>query len=47
MLWYRYIDDAFFICSHGEEKLALFLNDLNNYHPTSLLMSLIKNTVYF
>ena len=33
LLWYRYIDDIFFIWTHGEEKLELFLNDLNNYHP--------------
>ena len=33
LLWYRYIDDTFFIWTHGEEKLAIFLNDLNNYHP--------------
>ena len=26
---------VFFIWTHGEEKLALFLNDLNNYHPNS------------
>ena len=33
LLWYRYIDDVFFIWTHGEEKLASFLKDLNNYHP--------------
>ena len=32
-LWCRYVDDVVFIWTHGEEKLALFLNDLNNYHP--------------
>ena len=32
-LWCRYIDDVVFIWTHGKEKLALFLNDLNNYHP--------------
>ena len=32
-LWCCYIDDVVFIWNHGEEKLALFLNDLNNYHP--------------
>ena len=31
--WYRYIEDLFFIWTHGEEILALFLNDLNQYHP--------------
>ena len=36
LLWYRYIDDVFFIWTHGEEKLlslASFINDLNSYDP--------------
>ena len=33
LLWYRYIDDVFFIWTHGEEKLALFIDDVNSYHP--------------
>ena len=33
LLWYRYIDDVFFIWIHGKEKLASFIDDLNNYHP--------------
>ena len=33
LLWYRYIDDVFFIWIHGgEKKLVSFINDLNNYH---------------
>ena len=31
-LWLRYIDDMFFIWTHGEEKLTQFLNELNNFH---------------
>ena len=27
----RYIDDIFFIWTHGEEKLSQFLNELNNF----------------
>ena len=27
-----YIDDIFFIWTHGEEKLTQFLNELNNFH---------------
>ena len=33
LLWYRYIDHVFFIWTHGEEKNASFINDLNNYQP--------------
>ena len=33
LIWFRYIDDLFFIWTHGEEKLQLFLRDLNNYNP--------------
>ena len=29
----RYIDDIFFIWTHGEEQLNLFLKDLNEFHP--------------
>ena len=33
MLWSHYIDDVFFIWTHGKEKLASLINDLINYHP--------------
>ena len=33
LVWYRYIDDIFFIWTHREEKLKFFLDDLNRYHP--------------
>ena len=33
LVWYRYIDDIFFIWTHGEEKLKFFQADLNKYHP--------------
>ena len=32
-VWYRYIDDIFFIWTHEEEKLKFFLDDLNKYNP--------------
>ena len=41
LIWFRYIDDVFFMWTHGEEKLQLFLTDLNNYNP------LIKFTYEF
>ena len=31
--WLRYIDEIFFIWTHGEEHLNLFLKDLNEFHP--------------
>ena len=34
MIWWRYIDDIFFIGEHGEESLEKFLNKLNNFHST-------------
>ena len=33
MIWWRYIDDIFFIWEHGEESLEKFLNKLNSFHP--------------
>ena len=34
MIWWRYINDIFFIREHGEESLQKFLNKLNSFHPT-------------
>ena len=34
MIWWRYIDDIFFVWEHGEESLEKFLNKLNTLHPT-------------
>ena len=31
-LWLRYIDNKFFVWTHGEEKLTQFLNELNSFH---------------
>ena len=31
--WVRYIDDIFFTWTHGQEKLKVFLEDLNKFHP--------------
>ena len=33
MIWWRYIDNIFFIWEHGEESLEKFLNKLNTFHP--------------
>ena len=32
-IWLRYIDDIFFMWTHGEEELNLFLKGLNEFHP--------------
>ena len=34
LIWWRYIDDIFFIWQHGEDKLKEFLGLLNSCHPT-------------
>ena len=31
--WLRYIDDIFFICKEGEDKIEGYLNRLNNFRP--------------
>ena len=33
-VWLRYIDDIFFVWTHGEEKLHDFLNGLNEFNPS-------------
>ena len=33
-LWSRYIDDIFFFWEYGEEKLKLFIGNINNIYPT-------------
>ena len=31
LIWLRYIDDIFFIWTHGEQELGRLLKDLNNF----------------
>ena len=33
LIWFTYTDEMFFIWIHREEKLQLFLTDLNNNNP--------------
>ena len=33
-LWWRYIDDIFFLWEHGEEKLKTFIDNIDKIHPT-------------
>ena len=32
LIWFRYIDDAFFIWTHGEQEIQVFLGNLNEFH---------------
>ena len=34
MIWWRYIDDKFFIWEHGEESLKVFIEQVNMFHST-------------
>ena len=46
--WLRYIDDIFFIWTHGEEQLDLFLKDLNEFHPNlKFTYQTSQNTIDF
>ena len=33
-LWWRCIDEIFFLWEHGEEKLKSFIDNINKMHPT-------------
>ena len=33
-LWWRYIDDIFYLWEHGVEKVRSFRNDINKIHGT-------------
>ena len=34
LVWMRFIDDIFFIWTHGEDKLKLFIDHLNSSHDS-------------
>ena len=34
MIWWRYIDDIFFIWEHDEESLRVFIDQINLFHLT-------------
>ncbi|XP_060073403.1 uncharacterized protein LOC132553191 [Ylistrum balloti] len=44
IVWWRYIDDIFFIWPHTREELTSFLEALNAYHPTIKFTSEISDT---
>ena len=33
LVWFRYIDDIFFILTHGENSLKNFMMEFNNFNP--------------
>ena len=33
IVWFRYMDDIFFIWTHGEQVFQKFLQELNKTHP--------------
>ena len=33
LVWFRYIDDIFFIWTHGEKSLKNFMMEFNNFNP--------------
>ena len=37
MVWFRYIDDVFFICTHGEENLEEFMADCSSIFALDFL----------
>ena len=48
MIWWRYIDDIFFIWEHGEESLENVLNKLNSFHLTIMFTAeYSKETINF
>ena len=48
LVWIRYIDDVFFIWTHGKEKLSLFLEDLNNFHSNiKFFHEVNKESIHF
>ena len=34
VIWWRYIDDIFFIWEHGEESLKVFIEEVNMFNST-------------
>ena len=48
LIWLRYIDDIFFICTHGKQELERFLKDLNTFTPNlSFTHEASKNSIPF
>ena len=46
LVWFRYIDDVFFISTHGQKKLDSFLQELSGCN-SHLKLSQVKLVLYF
>ena len=47
-IWYRYIDDVFFIWTHGEEQLSSFIEYVNSYlHTIKFTTEKSRNSVSY
>ena len=48
LVWFCYIDDVFFIWTHGKERLSLFLEDLSKFHPNIKFPNVVnKESIHF
>ena len=48
LVWFCYIDDVFFICTHGKEKLSLILEDLNSFQSSiKFFHEVNKESIHF
>ena len=48
LVWFRYIDDIFFIWTHGKEHLETFLQELSNFNPDlKFTLSRMKKRFHF
>ena len=48
LVWFRYIDDIFFIWIHGENELKSFMQKINQFHPNcSITFDSSKNEIAF
>ena len=45
LVWFRYVDDIFFIWTNGQDKLEQFLVDLNKFHPF-IKLNLVRAKLY-
>ena len=45
-LWWRNIDDIFFLWDHGEEKLKSFIDNINKMDPTIKFTADLSQKVY-